>query len=69
MILKYKHKFSDSALDDILNLVRIIIPSPNILPKSTKTLSKYLDIKTHVKSHFICHDCSTVNDIASTNCI
>jgi predicted ATP-dependent serine protease len=32
-------------------------------------LSKYLDIKTHVKSHFICDDCSTINDIASTNCI
>jgi hypothetical protein len=38
--LKYKHKFSESALDVILKLIKILIPNPNKCPKTSSSLFK-----------------------------
>lgn len=38
--LKYKHKFSESAMDDILKLIKIVIPNPNKCPKTSSSLFK-----------------------------
>jgi hypothetical protein len=52
--LKFKHKFSEAALDDIINLVKILSPSPNILPKTYKTLINSLEIDVTSKTYIVC---------------
>jgi hypothetical protein len=46
---------SESALNDIINLVKIILPSPYLLPKTSKSLIKLLDIETPSKNYLHLH--------------
>jgi hypothetical protein len=57
MILKFKHKFSEVAVDDILNLIKILIPSPNKCPKTSQTLLKTIPCDTQVEDYLICLNC------------
>jgi hypothetical protein len=59
--LKFKHKFSEAALDDIINLVKILLPSPNILPKTSKTLINSLEIDVPSKTYIVCTECKNLN--------
>ncbi len=59
--VKFKHKFSEAALDDIINLVKILLPSPNILPKTSKTLINSLEIDVPSKTYIVCTECKNLN--------
>lgn len=66
LLLKYKHKFSESAMDDILNLLRIFIPSPNVCPRTFKSLVKKLNIDKNLKDYEVCSDCNQITDYTKT---
>ena len=57
VLLKYRHKLSEAAVDDILNLVKILIPSPNKCPKTSRTLVKNIPNDVDVKDFLVCTNC------------
>ena len=61
MRYKIKHKFSETALDDIINLVKILLASPNILPKTSKALINSLEIDVPSKTYIVCPECKSLN--------
>lgn len=61
LILKYKHKLSVAALDDILNLFKLLIPSPNKCPKTSQSLISILDIQCNTIQYDICQKCNNIN--------
>lgn len=66
-ILKYKHKFSDSALDDILNLIKILTPTPNNVPKTFKTLANLLYNNVYATQYQVCLNCNNVIEYSKDN--
>jgi len=68
--IQIKHKLGDSVLNDILFLIRSVLPQPNKCPKSVKGFSKLLPKKS--LSHFheccmICQEIKKTDSIKTTN--
>ncbi len=59
--LKYKHKFSESAMDDILKLIKIVIPNPNKCPKTSSSLFKSFLCENISKNFETCTDCKNID--------
>jgi hypothetical protein len=57
MLIKFRHKLSEAAVDDILNLIKIIIPSPNNCPKTSSTLIKNIPNNVNVTDFLVCNNC------------
>jgi hypothetical protein len=64
LVLKYKHKLSDLALDDTLKLIGLLLPSDNKIPKTSKKLISILNIETNAKENKMCKKTSfyTINN-------
>ena len=72
LLLKYKHKFSETALDDILRVFQIVLPKGNSCPKSFKSLSQILNVEVETKNYLICSNqaCEALSeDEKSEKCI
>lgn len=52
--LKFKHKMSEAALDDVLKIFNFVLPEENICPKSTKTLSQQIQCDKNITFYKIC---------------
>jgi hypothetical protein len=52
--LKFQHKMSEAALDDILKIFNMILPQGNTCPKSTKTLAQQIQCVKNITIYKIC---------------
>jgi hypothetical protein len=52
--LKFQHKMSEAALDDILKIFNMILPQENKCPKSTKTLAQQIECVKNITIYKIC---------------
>ena len=60
LILAYAHRFSLSAVakDDLLALIKLLLPSPCNLPKSfSKMETEYINIKECIREEKLCSSC------------
>jgi hypothetical protein len=64
LVLKYKHKLSESSINDILKFLNIILPQPNKCPKTFNSLLRMINIDIETKSYLICSNksCEQIQD-------
>jgi hypothetical protein len=60
LALKFKHKFSDLAMDDLIKLIKIMLPPSNNFPKTYKAIEKYFNIDPISNDFNLCSKCKSI---------
>ena len=70
--LKFKHKMSEAAVDDILKIFNLVLPEENSCPKSSKTLAQQIECDKNITIYKICteEECQKIQSQSNitTNC-
>jgi len=67
LALKQKHKFSETATDDILNLIKLLLPENKLPKNSGKLFSNLKNSIEIIKEHKICKKCDKIKEESNEN--